>query len=350
GRGEEGRGDLANDADLIQRVEGAAGLGRHRLELETAGSTRGMMLRLRIDRRQRLRVKFGELGLTESQAEQLREVVGELEGVVLIAAPSGQGSSTTMYSLVNEHDPYTTSVVTLEEQVPIELEGVSHNELPAGASPQEANEKLASLLRQDPNVMMLPQLKDAQMARQIAESGREMRVYSNLPANDTFDALRKWVKLVGDRRSAGKPLRAIVSQRLMRRLCPTCRTSYRPDPAVLKKLNLPADRVSQLYQASGQVVIKDKPQPCPACHGLAYRGRVGVFEVMVLDDPARNLLQQGDVERLKTHLRKQRMTWLQEAALSKVVDGVTDIKEVTRVLGGGKPGSGRVQEAKEPVA
>jgi type II secretory ATPase GspE/PulE/Tfp pilus assembly ATPase PilB-like protein len=124
----------------------------------------------------------------------------------------------------------------------------------------------------------------------------------------------------------------VLAQRLVRKLCLSCRAPFTPDPAALKKLNLPADRVGQLYRETGQVMIKDKPQQCPACMGMGFRGRVAVFETMVLDDEARKLIAAGQLDALRAHLRKQRMLWLQEAALARVVEGVTSIGEVQRAL------------------
>lgn len=125
----------------------------------------------------------------------------------------------------------------------------------------------------------------------------------------------------------------VIAQKLMRRLCHTCRVAYTPDPAALKKLNLPGgDKINKLYRASGKVQVKDKEEPCPNCHGLGYRGRTGVFEVMPIDDDARSYIRKGEADALRLHLRKQKMQYLQEAALAKVVSGVTDIKEVTRAM------------------
>jgi type II secretory ATPase GspE/PulE/Tfp pilus assembly ATPase PilB-like protein len=144
--------------------------------------------------------------------------------------------------------------------------------------------------------------------------------------------MRAWVKAVGDPKLGADALVAVLSQRLVRKLCTTCRVPYRPDPEALRKLNLPADRVAQLYKHSGQVLVKKEMQPCPACLGVAYSGRIGVFEVMVLDDQARALIVAGQLDQLRAYLRKQKMLWLQEAALARVVDGTTSIAEITRVL------------------
>lgn len=316
----------------------AGNLGKHTLDLETAGSTRGLQLTATIDPTKQLKRPLDQLGLLEHQRQQLEKVLDEHGHVVLVTAPPGQGATTTLYSLMLRHDPYTSSIVTMEHEPAFEAEGVSHHRIDDSATAQTINEQLTALLRSDPTVMLFALPLQPSNARTIADSAEEVRFYASLNEDDTFSALQTWVKLVGDRRRAADAIGGVLSQRLVRKLCTTCRTPYRPDPSALKKLNLPPDRVSQLYRASGQVMVKGKPQPCPACQGLAYRGRMAVFEMMPIDDGAREFIASGDTDRLRAHLRKQRMLWLQETALAKVVEGSVDIKEITRALGGDKSG------------
>ena len=306
--------------------------GRRAIAVTTAGSTRGITLSLGLDGAQRVEMSVEHIGLLETQKKQLKQLRQQKGKVVIVAVPSKQGATTTVYSLLQEHDPYIESIVTFEEQVVFEIEGVDHNNLPAGTQVQPFNDRLNAMLRADPDVVMISRLPDGTTAQLIANHCQETRFYINLPADNTKQALRNWVKLVGDHKLAARSLGGIISQRLVRKLCETCRTAYRPDPAALKKMNLPADKVGDLYHSSGQVVVKDKPQPCPNCHGIGYRGRLGVFELMILDDAARQLIRVGDLDRLRSHLRKQKMLLLQEAGMAKIVEGVTDVKEITRAL------------------
>ncbi|MEX2388055.1 MAG: ATPase, T2SS/T4P/T4SS family, partial [Phycisphaeraceae bacterium] len=307
-------------------------LGKHRLDVETAGSTRGLVLTMAIDARARANMPLEKLGLLDSQRKAIEGVIEERGLTVLVAAPPRHGTTTTLFTLLQSHDPYTTSITAYTEEPDPEMEGISYQQLPEGLAAKQYNEQLATLLRSDPDVVLVSRLADANTARLLANNVEHSRFYVPLQMSDTFETLKAWIKQVGDYRAAGDALGAIVAQRLVRKLCPTCRTPYKPDPAALKKLNLPVDKVKQLYQASGKVMVKDKPQACPACYGLGYRERMGVFEVMVLDDEARDLIANNQLDRLRAHLRKQRMLWLQEAALAKVAyEGTTDIKEVTRV-------------------
>jgi len=315
--------------------------GKHKIELHFAGSSRGMQLVMEFDRQKRLLMPIAELGLTSQQQQQVEAVLESRQRTVLVAAPPHQGLSTTLYSLVNAHDPYTQTVGTLEENVIHEIEGVSHEQIEPGADNATINKRLTSILRGDPHVLMLSRLIDTAMARQVAESSDDVRFYVGLPQDSGRAALKVWLKAVGDLKDGAEAIEAIISQRLVRKLCTTCRIRYKPDAAMLKKMNLPADKVKHLFKPSGKVTVKEQEETCPDCLGMAYRGRVGVFEVMTLDDEARGLIAKGSLDQLHAHLRKQRMMLLQEAALSKVIDGTTSISEVTRALGKGEKPAGK---------
>ncbi|MFA7236571.1 MAG: ATPase, T2SS/T4P/T4SS family [Phycisphaeraceae bacterium] len=305
----------------------------HDLRVNTAGSTRGVTASIEFDPHQQLLIGFDHLGLLEGQIEQLKPVLRDSEGLVLVTAPSDEGRTVTLYALLTQHDPYLMDIHSLEEPIELDLEGVTQHE------PKEEGwaKSLSSLLLRDPAVMMLSQVPDQETAQIAAKAALDhKRLYVGIKAEDTFAALKMWAKAIGDLNLAADSLRAVTCQRLVRRLCPTCRVAYQPDAGMLRKLNLPADRIGQFYKSSGKVTTNNQEQPCPNCKGLGYRGRTAAFEVMVFDDEARNLLRKGDTGALRAHLRKNRMLWLQEAALAKVVNGETSISEVMRALGTGE--------------
>ena len=304
--------------------------GSHELQLRTAGSTRGVSCTIEIDPAKQLNIHFDHLGLLEKQAERLKEVIQEPGGgIVLVCAPTGQGRTTTLYALLEQQDPYIHDIHCLEPEVERELEGINQHEIP----PDQLPKRLDSLLLRDPEIVMVSELNEPAVAKSLAKAADQgKRVYTALQASDMLSGVKKWAKAVGDPDQASRHLSAVVNQRLIRKLCEFCRQQYTPDPAVLKKLNLPADRIQALYKPGGQVIVKNKPEPCPVCQGLGYSGRTAAFEVAILDDEARKMLGSGRLQDLRTHLRRQKTTWLQEAALSKVVQGVTSVKEVMRVL------------------
>jgi general secretion pathway protein E len=162
--------------------------------------------------------------------------------------------------------------------------------------------------------------------------------------------LRDWIKMVGNVKEATKALRAATNQRLLRTLCPNCKQAYQPSEDQLKKLNLPAGRVEQLYRAGGQIQIKNKVQECPVCQGIGYLGQTGVFEVLLVDEEMRKLLAKGDLKGTLALARRNKMIYLQEAALAKVVSGETDMKEVIRVTAPARGEAGADQSQQDKPA
>ncbi len=309
-------------------------MGQQKFEITTSGTTQGVMLGIAINPQLRAFLKFDELGLLPSQKEALVAALEDNLRCVIAVAPPRHGLTTTLYSLVDRHDPYTQNIMTLEPEIALELEGVSHGKIAAGPEAPSLAQQLRTLLLKEPRIVLLSQLADAEAAKLIPPHVEEMRFYIGLRQADTFTALRAWAQALGDAKLAADSVSAIIAQRLIRKLCLTCRMAYQPDPAILKKLNLPADRVKQLYKHSGQVVVKEQTEPCPDCLGLGYKGRTAIFEVMLLDDAARRFIHEGQLDQARAHLRKNRMLYLQESALTKVVEGVTSISEITRVLAG----------------
>ena len=310
-------------------VEGATH-GKHELKVMTSGSTRGFQCQVWFDPLKQVSIPFEELGLLEHQLKQLQPVLEEEQGVVIVATGPKQGRTTTLYALTAQHDPYTMDIHIIEPQAERELDAVSSHRV----APAEQAPKLRSVLLRDPHVVTVAAVTDQPTARQIAEGAAEgKRIYAGLRADDTFSALKLWVKAVGDPEIVSKSLRAIVAQRLVRKLCTVCRQKYKPDAAALKKLNLPADRIKELYKEGGKVVLKNEPEPCPACHGIGYMGRTAAFEVMVLDDEARKMIKTGQLDALRAHVRRRKTLWLEEAALQKVVAGLTSIREAMRAMG-----------------
>jgi type II secretory ATPase GspE/PulE/Tfp pilus assembly ATPase PilB-like protein len=306
----------------------------HEVMAMSHGSTRGLSLTLLIDPTALRSMKFKDLGLLDTQQEQVASIFDEQDRAVLVVSPPHQGMTTTLYSFVNEHDPYMTNIMSLEDEVHFELEGVSHGQIKTGQDSPTIAKQLESMLLREPKVVLLSQLTDADTAKLIGRFADEARFYMGLRQKDSFTALKAWVKATGDKELAGHALRAIVAQRLLRKLCETCRVAYKPDPKLLKKLNLPVDKVSQLYKHSGKVMVKEEEQTCPDCMGLGYRGRRAVFEVMLFDDECRKLIADGQLDQLKNRLRKNRMLYMQEAALNLAAQGITSVSEISRVLAG----------------
>ncbi len=329
--------------------------GHVQVSLVTAGSSAGQQLQLIFNRTKRVHKPFDGLGLLPAQLEALRALTQphERHGIVLFGAPPEQGLSTTGYSLVSRHDAYTCNIKTLEREILVTIDGVDQVQWDPNNPNVDYATNLQSILRRDPDVVLIAELTEPETARIAAEPGMEgPLIYIPLRAASVGEQIRHWVKLVGDLKKATAALRAVINERLLRNVCPNCRQAYQPRPDLLAKMNLPPQKVQQLYKASGKVQVKNKIETCPVCGGTGYFGQTGAFEVFVVTDEERRLLQAGDLKGSLAQARRNKMIYLQEAALSKVVAGETTVEEVIRATAPSKAAveSPRSQEDPAPTA
>lgn len=324
--------------------------GNHDLLVTTMGSTKGIQCSVVFDPVKQITIPFKELGLTEQQQAMLDPIMKSERGVVLVATPPQQGRTTTLYAFTQAHDPYTLDIHIIEAEVQKELDSVTSHKV----EPAEQSRKLHSLLIRDPHVVTMSNISDSAAAKKVSEGGStNKRIYAGIKAENAMAAIQLWMKAVGDNEQVAKSLVAVVSQRLIRKLCPYCRVKYKPNPEQLKKLNLPAQKIKELYKMGGKIVVKnDETEPCPACHGVGYQGRTAAFEVLVTDDDeSRKLIAAGDLGGLRSHLRRKKTFWMEETALQKCVAGITSIAEAMRAMGQEKePAQAKPGAAAQPKA
>jgi type II secretory ATPase GspE/PulE/Tfp pilus assembly ATPase PilB-like protein len=325
------------------RIAGSA--GTHELTITFEGSSTAQRLRIDIDLAERLVMPFDQLGLLPSQLELLKSLkeVHDRHGIVLLGAPHGQGLTTLAYSAINRHDAYTSNIKILEHESLTHIEGVDHVIWDPSNPAVDFATNLQSILRRDPDIVLIDELRDKDTAGVAAGPGIQGPLLYIPQRLDTIaDQLRDWITKVGDARQATRPLRAVVNVRLLRKLCPKCRQAYQPSPEQIKRLNLPAS-AKQLYQAGGKVQVKNKIETCPVCQGSGYLGQTGAYEVLLVTDEVRKQLEMSDVKSALAEARRNKMLFLQEAALSKMIAGETSLEEVIRVTAArkaeGKPPS-----------
>ena len=327
----------------------------HNLALRTAGSTAGEAMSVEVDPETKYKQTVDDLGLLPAQAELIGQAAAERKGIVLVAAPDGQGLTTLIYALLRNHDAFLQHIQTIERRPPAELEGITQNKLET-REPNETADKLRWITSQEPDVVMLSEAPDAVAAEEVlrfAATGK--MVYVGLRAANTFDALGQWERIVGNSKKALADVRLAVAGRVVRKLCNACKVEYRPDPSALKKMNLDPERISTLFEARTEPLRDEKgvDHVCEFCHGLAFNGRFGVYEVLdVTPDvkAAAGGLAQGSGGQMKTVFRKQRGRYLQEAALKRVEEGDTGVQEVLRVMKGSaeaRPKSSKSKGVKE---
>ncbi len=300
------------------------------IELATTGTTGGQEMRFRIVQ-EAVQTDIEQLGMTDDMLEVVRAHNQEPSGVIIISGPRGSGLTSTLYSLVRQHDAFMKQIFSLEPKPAVDLENItqySYGEL------KNLTEDLAGVLRRDPDVMVVDGCEDPKAMQLAQEAAGEKLLLLSIRANDSFTALAKWVKGVGHAEAAMTNLKAVLCQRLFRRLCPTCREAYRPDPLLLAKINMPADGVEQFYRPhTGPLTdAKGKPYICPTCQGSGYFGRTAVFEMMEVTDDIRQMVTSGtSLSQIKAACRKNKMLYLQEQGLRKAIDGTTSVQEVIRI-------------------
>jgi type II secretory ATPase GspE/PulE/Tfp pilus assembly ATPase PilB-like protein len=300
------------------------------MKVRTDGTTHGQRLQLHVVQ-ELARTRLEDLGMPDDLRGRLEKINAVEAGLIIVSAPPGNGLTSTLYSLLRKHDAFMQQLATLESVVTVELENITQQTY---RDQTELTGQLGSLLRRDPDVVMLDGCKTPQTAKLICQAAGSKNFLLGMGAENSFVALAKWIKVCGDRPTAVAPLRAITCQVLLRALCPDCREAYRPPQALLAKLNLPADRIEHFYRPPTRQLTDEKGKPvvCPTCRGTGYRGRTAAFELLEMTEAIRELIvQDASLSQIKSACRKNKMLYLQEQALRKVIAGATSIEEVVRV-------------------
>ncbi len=310
--------------------------GRHvDFRVATSGSVAGEKLVLRILDKEKNILSLPQLGMRDKMRQEIRDVVTQPHGLFIVCGPTGAGKSTTLYACLDEIDRYQMNVITLENPVEYHIENVTQIEVNPKAGKTFATE-LRSILRQDPDVIYVGEIRDgetAEIACQAAQTGH--MVLTTLHANDTVSALGRLIDLGVKPFLLGSALSAVLGQRLVRVLCSRCKVRYKPNADMLRKANLPSDKIKHFYRPPDPPEPTEdggEPEVCEHCGGTGYHGRTGVFELLVITDRIRELIKENpNLNAIKQEAVRGGMHYLQEDGLRAVIDGRTSIQEVLRV-------------------
>ena len=302
---------------------------RYDVVVRTNGSTAGERLSLQVigDEKDH---KVDDIGLTEKQLEIVREAMNAERGMILLSAPPGEGLTTSIYSFARSHDAFLQNIQMIEYERELAINNITqHVHKPTENKTFVAD--LQRVIRTDPDVVVLPEIREREAAPMAAKAATGKQImYVAVKSLDLFDALKRWAAMVGDAKLLAQSLLLVTHQRLVRALCSSCKTPYKPDSAMLQKINMPADKV--LYRPPEPQYDKHgNPVLCQNCHGTGYVGRTGVFNMLVVDDDLRKVIARGaSVADIKRAAMKKGALGLQQQALQKVFDGTTSIEEVVR--------------------
>jgi general secretion pathway protein E len=263
--------------------------------------------------------------------EQLRimeSIIHRSHGIILVTGPTGSGKTTTLYAALSKINRPDLNIMTIEDPVEYQLKGISQTPVNAKIELTFAN-GLRSFLRQDPDVIMVGEIRDletAEIAIQASLTGH--LVFSTVHTNDAAGAITRLVDMGVEPFLVASSLMGVLAQRLVRVLCKDCRTPYFPTPEELAEIGLTAE---QVREASGGMLYR--PAGCDQCNSTGYRGRSGIYEMMLVDDEIRQLIlknvDSGTIKKAAV-TSKGMLTLMDDGAL-KVLSGVTSVAEVLSV-------------------
>jgi general secretion pathway protein E len=331
----------ALQASIVSRIKIMGGLniaekrlpqdGRIRLKiagrdydvrLSTIPVSHGERVVMRLLPRTQAMLDLERLGFNERQLALIERLISRPNGILLVTGPTGSGKTTTLYGALSRINATDKNIITIEDPVEIQLPGVGQIEVNPRIGLTFAS-GLRSVLRQDPNVVLVGEIRDletAEIAIQASLTGH--LVFSTLHTNDAPSAITRLVDMGVEPFLVASSLVAVLAQRLVRVLCTECRVPYEASPDELVELGVrPPDEPLKIYRAGG----------CASCNYTGYHGRVGIFELMLVDDDIRSLVSQNvDSKSIKQTATQKGMRSLRADGARKVLQGVTSVAEVLR--------------------
>ncbi len=293
------------------------------LRVSTLPTQFGESVVLRVLDQSSVRLELRQIGLPEAIRSGVEEIIHRPNGIFIVTGPTGSGKTTTLYSCLKELNTIDAKLLTVEDPVEYEIDGIMQVpvNLPAGLTFARA---LRTFLRQDPDIVMVGEIRDletAQIAIQASLTGHF--VLSTLHTNDAPSAVTRLVDMGIEPFLLASTVEAVLAQRLVRRTCPACRAPYEPGEPLLRQLGIDRAKLQgRPFHAS---------PGCPACHHTGYKGRLGLFEFLPVTDSLRELVVRGaSLMELRRTAVEQGMIPLREAGLAAILAGDTTVEEVVK--------------------
>ena len=276
---------------------------------------------MRVLDRSNVSLDLERLGLREDDLQVFRQLIARPHGIVVVTGPTGSGKTTTLYAALNELNDVAVKILTSEDPVEYDIDGLVQVQIneDAGLTFQRC---LRSFLRQDPDIILVGEMRDLETAKISVESSLTGHlVFSTLHTNDAPSSIARLLDLGLEPFLVTATLEAIVAQRLVRTICPHCKEEFVPTEEALMELNLTPE------QTAGRVFYRGKG--CDFCRGTGYSGRIAIYEIMVLDDEMRDMIiNHKSANVLREAARRAGMRTLREGGLLAIYDGLTTIEEV----------------------
>ena len=270
-----------------------------------------------------VQLDLDKIGCESELLAKFRELIRKPNGILLITGPTGAGKTTTLYSALNELNDISEKIITTEDPIEYDLDGVMQIPINPDIDVTFAN-ALRGILRHDPDKILVGEIRDletAQIAVQASLTGHI--VFSTLHTNDAPSSITRLRDMGLEPYLITATLEGVMAQRLVRKICVDCRCEYEPSPELLMELNLqPKDvKGKKFYYGRG----------CDRCNNTGHRGRTGIYELMIMNDELRDLIvNNASTDELRIGARRMGMSTLREAGLRAIFNGVTTIEEVVR--------------------
>ncbi len=278
---------------------------------------------IRVLDRTNVGLSLDRIGMPADILGQFRAVIRKPNGIVLVTGPTGSGKTTTLYSALSELNDIDTKIITTEDPVEYEIDGITQCPINHEIDVTFAS-ALRAILRQDPDVILVGEIRDletAQIAIQASLTGH--MVFSTLHTNDAPSSVTRLRDMGVEPFLITATVEAIQAQRLVRKICPNCRNGYDPTREQLMEINLTADDVKgkQFYYGEG----------CDKCNNLGFKGRTGLYELLIMNDDLRDMVSRGaSTDTLRAYSRKQGTASLRDSGLRALFGGTTTLDEVVR--------------------
>jgi general secretion pathway protein E len=294
------------------------------VRVSTLPTSFGERLVLRLQDKSGSLISLSDLGLVSDKLALLDNLIRSPNGIILVTGPTGSGKTTTLYAILSTINIPDVNIITIEDPIEYQLQGVNQIQVNPKINLTFAK-GLRSIVRQDPDVILVGEIRDhetAEIAVQSALTGH--LVFSTLHTNDSASAITRLVDIGVEPFLISSSVLAVVAQRLIRVLCTDCKEAYTPDGAALDSLGITHDQLQDtiIYRAKG----------CENCFHTGYKGRMGIFEMMVMDSGLKSLiLKTFDSNQIKNEALNRNMVTLRQDGINKVLTGISTIEEVLRV-------------------
>ena len=277
-----------------------------------------------LNRREFLFENLEKLGMDAGTAEKLRAVIQRPSGMVLVTGPGGSGKTSTLYTLLHflNSSKQEHNIITLEDPIELLLSGIRQSQIRPEIGFTFAD-GLRSILRQDPDVMMIGEIRDDETAEISVRAALMGALFlSTMHTINSVGAIVRFSELGLSRSLIASSLLAIIAQRLVRTTCPKCKEEIIPDKKLIEVSGVNIDSSAKFFRGKG----------CDACKNLGYSGRTAIFEIMFIDREIQQMIMAGEnFTEIETRARKNGMKTLREMAVQKAIDGITTLEEAIRV-------------------